>query len=341
MMAPSTKMAPTAAENVATACEHCGTVPESVFSTGRFCRLGCRNGFSVKEGQRKKAAAAAAAAVAAAAAAAAAKAMAERSAKVRRITDGKVLGGWTCRIQSCQGLHEEFYYMDVMCIHCGAHRVCRCAASGVQMCRCAGVQMSHVPLIAGSPPHGPPPVGPGVAAAGAAAAAGGGARAAAGAALHQQGAITGTCNICHEDDMQLVKTWNCGEFIHNVIQSSRTVGAVIDFRVARRLHEANHLQRMWRHMAGPKGAKTRRLPGAASTRAIFPAALWTCSQPVQTPVLLQVCKVSDPLRKRQPDWRKRQRVAAQPWPVETAVEVKKTQPAVVRQFCSLISLTAD
>ena len=44
-------------ERVATACEHCGTVPESVFSTGRFCSLGCRNGFSVKEGQRKKKAA--------------------------------------------------------------------------------------------------------------------------------------------------------------------------------------------------------------------------------------------------------------------------------------------
>ena len=45
----------------------------------------------------------------------------DRTARLKRITDGKVLGGWECK--SCEYLHSQFENMEFVCFDCGADRV--------------------------------------------------------------------------------------------------------------------------------------------------------------------------------------------------------------------------
>ena len=45
----------------------------------------------------------------------------DRTAKLKRIKGGTVLGGWECK--SCQHLHLQFENMEFACFDCGADRV--------------------------------------------------------------------------------------------------------------------------------------------------------------------------------------------------------------------------
>ena len=55
----------------------------------------------------------------------------DRTAKLQRIKEGKVFGGWECK--SCQYLHSHFEIMDVVCDECGADRVPFIASPDVQV----------------------------------------------------------------------------------------------------------------------------------------------------------------------------------------------------------------
>ena len=55
----------------------------------------------------------------------------DRTAKLQRIKEGKVFGGWECK--SCQYLHLHFENMDVVCDECGADRVPFIASPEVQI----------------------------------------------------------------------------------------------------------------------------------------------------------------------------------------------------------------
>ena len=55
----------------------------------------------------------------------------DRTAKLKRIKAGKVLGGWECK--ACNNFHSQFENMDVVCDDCGADRVPLIASPEVQI----------------------------------------------------------------------------------------------------------------------------------------------------------------------------------------------------------------